>query len=283
MRLGSLLLALCLLAPMVALAQASSPKLTPAQAREMERQARLLYEKSWRDALQRVKAQKQGKEDKEPELKPANCKLPAAKRAAQFSAEALSGMSFSDRYALYVGACGLEDVVKLTQQLVRFKTLNTEVPPAKNPEVAAMGRFLQQWAKAHGFGFRIAGRNDVFELSWGEGAPHLGLVFHGDVVPAPAHEWKTKPFESKVVNGRLYGRGVMDDKGPLATALVSLAMARELGLRRRRARCSSSSAMTRRAPGRACSSTPAPSSPPSTSSPWTPPIPWWWPSRALSR
>ncbi|KFE66034.1 Sapep family Mn(2+)-dependent dipeptidase [Hyalangium minutum] len=228
MRLGSLLLALCLLAPLAALAQVNRP--TPAQLREMERQARILYEKVQKQVRLSAKSQKKGKEDKELEPKPANCKLPPAKRAAQFSAEALPGIPSPDRYALYVGACGLEDVVKLTQQLVRFKTFNSEVPPAKNPEVVAMGRFLQQWAKARGFGFRIAGRNDVFELAWGEGAPHLGLVFHGDVVPAPVHEWKTKPFEPKVINGRLYGRGVMDDKGPLATALVSMAMARELGL-----------------------------------------------------
>jgi dipeptidase D len=121
-------------------------------------------------------------------------------------------------------------VVKLTQQLVRFQTVNGEQPPAKNPEVLAMGRFLQQWAKTRGFGFRVAGRKDVFELSWGEGPPFLGLVFHGDVAPAAPDEWKYKPFEPTVVNGRLYGRGVMDDKGPLATALVSLAMAQEMGL-----------------------------------------------------
>lgn len=228
MRLGSLLLALCLLAPLTAPAQANRP--TPAQLREMERRARILYEQVQKQVRLSAKSQKKGKEDKELEPKPANCKLPPAKRAAQFSAEALPGIPPPDRYALYVGACGLEDVVKLTQQLVRFKTFNSEVPPAKNPEVVAMGRFLQQWAKARGFGFRIAGRNDVFELAWGEGAPHLGLVFHGDVVPAPVYEWKTKPFEPKVMNGRLYGRGVIDDKGPLATALVSMAMARELGL-----------------------------------------------------
>ncbi|HYI00057.1 Sapep family Mn(2+)-dependent dipeptidase [Hyalangium sp.] len=228
MRLSSLCLMCCLLAPTVALAQ-STPRPTPVQLRELERQARILYERAQKAAVQRIKAQK-GKEEKEPEPKPANCKLPAARRAAQFSEEALPGIPLADRYALYVGACGLEDVVRLTQQLVRFKTMNGELPPAKNPEIIAMGKFLQQWGKARGFGFRVAGRNDVFELSWGEGAPHLGLVFHGDVVPAPPHEWKYKPFEPKVVNGRLYGRGVMDDKGPLATALVSLAMAQEMGL-----------------------------------------------------
>ncbi len=71
----------------------------------------------------------------------------------------------------------------------------------------------------------------MFELSWGTGAPHLGLIFHGDVFPASASEWKSKPFEARVVNGRLYGRGVLDDKGPLAMGLVSMAMAKELGLK----------------------------------------------------
>jgi dipeptidase D len=220
----------CLLTPTLVLAD-SAQRLSPAQLRELERQARLLYEQS--QELMRVQ-QKSGKGVKRKaqaaEPKPTNCNLPSPKRAAQFSQEVLPGIPLADRYALYVGACGLEDVVKLTQQLVRFQTVNGEEPPAKNPEVVAMGRFLQQWAKARGFGFRVAGRNDVFELSWGEGPPVLGLVFHGDVAPAAAAEWKYKPFEPTVVNGRLYGRGVMDDKGPLATALISLAMAQEMGL-----------------------------------------------------
>ncbi|WP_224244950.1 Sapep family Mn(2+)-dependent dipeptidase [Hyalangium gracile] len=224
-------LTLCLLVPALALAQAPS-KPTPAQLQEQARQARIQSEKNKKYGVQSAKVEKterRGK-GKEAEPKPVNCKLPAGKRAAQFSEEALPGIAPAGRYALYVGACGLGDVVELTQQLVRFKTVNSDQPAAKNPAVAAMGAFLQQWAKARGFGFRVAGRNDVFELSWGQGAPRLGLVFHGDVVPAPAHEWKYKPFEPKVVNGRLYGRGVMDDKGPLATALVSLALAQELGI-----------------------------------------------------
>lgn len=220
-------LLLCLLASSLALAD----RPTPAQLREQERQARILSEQAKKFRTQGPKVEKSGKKkEKVEEPKPANCKLTGARRAAQFSEEALPGIPSGDRFALYVGACGLEDVVDLTQKLVRFKTVNSDQPPAKNPGVIAMGQFLQQWAKAHGFGFRVAGRNDVFELSWGQGAPRLGLIFHGDVVPASPQDWKHKPFEPEVKNGRLYGRGVMDDKGPLATALVSLAMAKELGL-----------------------------------------------------
>lgn len=164
----------------------------------------------------------------------ARCQLPPKSRVTHFSAKALEGLTPAERYAEYVRACALDDVVALTQELVRFQTVSSEAPAGKNPHIAAMGRFLQKWAKAHGMTYRAVGANDVFELSWGKSrgqeVPVLGLVFHGDVVPAPVHEWKRPPFEPVVEGGRLYGRGVEDDKGPLASALVALDFARQLGL-----------------------------------------------------
>ncbi len=163
--------------------------------------------------------------------KDSRCQGAPKARAARFSEKAMQGATPAERYAAYVQACALDEVVELTKQLVRFKTVSSEAPAAKNPGIAAMGRFLEKWAKAHGMAYRAVGTHDVFELAWGEGAPHLGLVFHGDVVPAPAHEWKKPPFEPYVQEGRLYGRGVEDDKGPLAQALVALDFARQLGLK----------------------------------------------------
>src|SRR5512140_629116 len=90
-------LALWLLLPTLAFAQ-STPKYTPAQLRELEREARLLSEKAKKFAAEQAKETKgqkkgKGKDDKdkkkEEEPKPANCKLTGARRAAQFSEEAL--------------------------------------------------------------------------------------------------------------------------------------------------------------------------------------------------
>lgn len=164
------------------------------------------------------------------EARDKRCQGAPKARAARFSAKALPKKSEAERYAEYVRACALDEVVALTSTLVRFKTVSSELP-ASAPEFTAMRRFLEGWAKPRGFGFRSVGKDDVFELSWGEGEPSLGLVFHGDVVPAPEHQWKHKPFVPRVEAGRLIGRGVEDDKGPIASALVSLALAKELGLK----------------------------------------------------
>lgn len=56
-------------------------------------------------------------------------------------------------------------------------------------------------------------------------SPKIKLLFYGhyDVQPAePLEEWKTSPFRLTVRDGIAYGRGVADDKGPMAAMLYGL-------------------------------------------------------------
>lgn len=160
------------------------------------------------------------------------CEGGISRAAKHFSAKALPGKNAHDRYLEFVRTCGRNETVELAKSLIRFRTVSADETGDFAPQLAGMSKFLAGWAKSHGFSFHAIGSNDVFELGWGKGAdPKLALVFHGDVVPAPKGEWKKDPFTPVVEDGRLYGRGSEDDKGPLASGLVSLAMAKAVGLK----------------------------------------------------
>lgn len=53
-------------------------------------------------------------------------------------------------------------------------------------------------------------------------APELGILAHLDVVPAQPENWASDPFKLTEKDGVLYGRGVIDDKGPAVAALWAL-------------------------------------------------------------
>ncbi len=58
----------------------------------------------------------------------------------------------------------------------------------------------------------------------------LDVLAHLDVVPVTEDWTVTQPFEPKIVDGRIYGRGSADDKGPAIAVLYALRAIRELGI-----------------------------------------------------
>lgn len=52
--------------------------------------------------------------------------------------------------------------------------------------------------------------------------PSLIFFSHLDIVPADGKQWLSPPFEADQRNGRVYGRGAVDMKGPMAAAAVAM-------------------------------------------------------------
>ena len=84
---------------------------------------------------------------------------------------------------------------------------------------------------AEGYGFETldydgyVGCVDLNELP-----RQLDILAHLDVVPAGEGWEVTEPFKPVVKDGKLYGRGTADDKGPAVAALYAMRAVKELGI-----------------------------------------------------
>ncbi|QAV32919.1 succinyl-diaminopimelate desuccinylase [Fervidobacterium changbaicum] len=71
--------------------------------------------------------------------------------------------------------------------------------------------------------------NYAGHVEYGEGGKLYAILGHLDVVPEGDRErWTNDPFELVIRDGKMYGRGVSDDKGPSIGALFALKIASEL-------------------------------------------------------
>lgn len=80
---------------------------------------------------------------------------------------------------------------------------------------------------AGSMGFKTCNvNNHVGWCEYGEGDEMIAVLGHLDVVPA-GEGWSIPPYEGRIIDGKIYGRGTMDDKGPTVAALYSLLAIKE--------------------------------------------------------
>lgn len=116
------------------------------------------------------------------------------------------------------------DVIETTQELVRIASVNPGYDPASQAE-AGMTAWLLAWGQTHGIETHtqtvFPGReNVIFRLRNGADTPHLLLNGHTDTVAVNA--MTVPPFGGEIREGRIWGRGSADMKGPLACMLHTL-------------------------------------------------------------
>jgi predicted dipeptidase len=122
-----------------------------------------------------------------------------------------------------------ERMVRDLQEMVGFRTFEIQGQENWNaPEFLRQRQWLARKARELGLSFKsYDGRMEEIDLAGP--APILALLTHGDVADVQGQQWSSPPWEAKIVNGRMIGRGTEDDKGPIVAALYVMAALRDSG------------------------------------------------------
>jgi acetylornithine deacetylase/succinyl-diaminopimelate desuccinylase-like protein len=119
--------------------------------------------------------------------------------------------------------------VELLRTLLRFDTSN---PPGNERECIA---YVEQLLSDAGLETTTRARdrerpNLIARLPGRGEAPPLLLYGHVDVVTTENQQWRHPPFEARVEDGYVWGRGALDMKGGMAMLIAAVLRARATGL-----------------------------------------------------
>jgi acetylornithine deacetylase/succinyl-diaminopimelate desuccinylase family protein len=116
------------------------------------------------------------------------------------------------------------DTARMKRELADLVAIDTQNPPGHE---AGAARYLRDLLTTEGFEVALQeykpGRVNVVARLDNGGGPIFAFNTHMDVVPA-GEGWSSAPLQLKEKDGRLYGRGACDCKGPLAAMLEALRM-----------------------------------------------------------
>jgi succinyl-diaminopimelate desuccinylase len=123
-----------------------------------------------------------------------------------------------------------DDMIRSVQELVRIRSVKDKPQPgAPFGEGPAMA-LAKALEIAESLGFKTVNiDNYVGYAEYGEGKEMIAILGHLDVVPEGTG-WNYPPYAAEIHDGKIYGRGTTDDKGPIVAALYGLKALKESGL-----------------------------------------------------
>ncbi len=126
------------------------------------------------------------------------------------------------------------EIVEFVQELVRMPTPN---PPGNEEKVAK--RVEKEFIKI-GLDTQLQKvepqRYSAIGMFEGESdAPSLLIEGHIDTVPiGPGENWIVDPFSAEIIDGKIYGRGSMDNKGGIAIMTMAAKAIKQAGIKLKR-------------------------------------------------
>ncbi len=121
----------------------------------------------------------------------------------------------------------IEDICKL----VRIRSVGEEAEPGKPYGPGPAAALAQALDMAREMGFAVRNYdNYVGTADLNDQPTQLAILAHLDVVHEGTGWTVTQPYEPLEKDGKLYGRGTGDDKGPAVAALYAMKAVKDLGL-----------------------------------------------------
>lgn len=122
----------------------------------------------------------------------------------------------------------MQDVVELLSELVAAPSVNPMGRPASGSPYfeSRMTAVLEKWLSGRGLALSrqsIAPERENLLAVFRNPASRVHLLLEAHQDTAPVEGMTIPPFEPRVEDGRLYGRGSCDTKGPMTSMLLALA------------------------------------------------------------
>ncbi len=118
-----------------------------------------------------------------------------------------------------------EEMLHNISELIKIPSVSTETTNPKIPFGENCSKALNYILKlGESLGFRTKNIDEYCGyIEFGEGNELVGIIGHLDVVPALEEDgWTTPPFAPCIRDGKLFGRGSIDDKGPVISSLYAM-------------------------------------------------------------
>ncbi len=127
-----------------------------------------------------------------------------------------------------------DEFVATLQEWVRVPSVKSE-PAEGAPFGKDISRMMDLAMKtAADLGFTVRAFDGyACDATLGDAPEVLGVLGHLDVVPV-GDGWRKPPFGAEIEDGKIYGRGTNDDKGPTLAAMFAMKALKEAGIPLRR-------------------------------------------------
>lgn len=127
-----------------------------------------------------------------------------------------------------------DDMTEALARLVRIRSVEGPAEPGHPYGTGPAECLKEALALGRGLGFDVHDMDGHCGwIEYGAGEEMVAVLGHLDVVPE-GDGWTHDPYDPVVMDGKMYGRGTIDDKGPVTAALFALKAVRDAGIPLRR-------------------------------------------------